>query len=102
MLDDDNLGKLMISTLSEMLVAALAALVIYLRGLGRKNSMIFFFALKSISSIFALRDDKSRFVLWAHAAKFFLAIRFIFAYQFTREAYPKMISTAKAIGWTLE
>jgi hypothetical protein len=83
----------MISTLSEMLAAALAALLIDVRGLGRKNSMILFFALESVCCLFAVGDDKSRFVLWALAAKFFLAMTFIFAYQFTGEVYPTKIRT---------
>jgi predicted membrane-bound mannosyltransferase len=76
---DDKLLQLVASCVSDIMGACVASFLIEVRGFGRKNSLIIFFALCSITSLFTYTDNQSRFVFWATASKFFLSMTFIFS-----------------------
>lgn len=54
---DDDLVKLFISTASEIIAAGLAAFLIDLKGFGRKNSLIYSFALSGLTSLLVFYND---------------------------------------------
>lgn len=80
MLGENIFLKLSFSSASEIIAACLAAYIIELKGLGRKNSMILFFTITGSILTLVYYDDVIRFEMWAMTAKFFLTMTIIFAY----------------------
>ena len=63
-----------------MIAAGIAALLIDIKGFGRKNSLIIFFFLSGVCSALAYFDIYARFILWSTLAKFFITMNFVFTY----------------------
>ena len=83
--------QLVVSNCSEIVGAACASLLIDVKGLGRKNSMILCFICSGSFSIITYGLQGGDFIIFATGAKFFLCMAFIFSFQYTVEIYPTKI-----------
>lgn len=97
-IEDEYLAKnkllqLIISSVSDVVGACVASLLIDIKHFGRKNSLIFFFMLQAMSAFSTYFDDPNRFIVWSTFCKFFLSMTFIFSFQYTAEVYPTKIRT---------
>ena len=90
---DNDLLKLFISALSEIVGAGIAAILIDLKGFGRKNSIVYFCACIGTTAFLAFYDVTSHFLFWTLLCKFFITMAMIFAYQLTTEMYDTKIRT---------
>ncbi|CAD8099055.1 unnamed protein product [Paramecium sonneborni] len=88
-----KLLQLVISSISDIIGAAAASVIIDVKYLGRKNSLVLFFFIQALISAAAYFDDASRFMLWTNFCKFFLSMTFIFSFQYTAEVYSTKIRT---------
>ncbi|EGR32447.1 major facilitator superfamily protein, putative, partial [Ichthyophthirius multifiliis] len=85
--------KLILSSLTEMLACFLAAIMVDIKGLGRKNSVINFSIILFISLFMCYYDTTSRFIFWSSLSKFYILMITIFNFQYTCEAYFTKIRT---------
>lgn len=77
---ENDIIKLAISNISEVLAAGVASFLIDIKGFGRKNSLVIFSFATSISSLVAFLTTSQQFLTWVLAAKFFMTMNFIFSY----------------------
>ncbi|CAK73010.1 unnamed protein product (macronuclear) [Paramecium tetraurelia] len=101
--DESQLQQLVYACLSDILGAILATLIIDIKGLGRKNSLIIGFLIASVFSFLQLYEYHKHFAILAILQKLFLSMNYIFCYQLTTELYPTKLrttglGTAVAIG----
>ena len=54
--------------------------------------MIIFYFLSAIFALLVL-IDKGNFLVWATFSKFFIAMTFVFCFQYTSEIYPTKLRT---------
>jgi MFS transporter, putative metabolite:H+ symporter len=90
----NDLMKIFISTSTEIVSVLLSACVIENRKFGRKNSMIIFYGLACLLNCIVFLDKyHMRFVFWVTLGRVFVAMTFIFCFQFTSEYYSTMVRT---------
>jgi MFS family permease len=83
---------LFLSSGSEIIGGALASVLIVIKGLGRKKTIIFMFLMQALFAMMTYFFDGT-YLVWATLSRFFNTISFIFTYQFTAELYPTKIRT---------
>ncbi|CAD8173064.1 unnamed protein product [Paramecium octaurelia] len=101
--NQSQLQQLVYACLSDILGAILATLIIDIKGLGRKNSLIIGFLIAAVFSFMQLYYYEQHFAILAILQKLFLSMNYIFCYQLTTELYPTKLrttglGTAVAIG----
>ena len=90
----NDLMKIFISTSTEIISVLLSACVIENKKFGRKNSMIIFYGLVCLLNCIVFLDKyHMRFVFWVTLGRVFVAMTFIFCFQFTSEYYSTMVRT---------
>jgi putative MFS transporter len=70
--------KLIFSSFTEMLACFLAAIMVDIKGLGRKNSVINFSIILFICLCMCYYDNLNRFIFWSTIAKFYILMITIF------------------------
>ena len=91
--DLNDITKILISTIIEIVAVGFAAFVIELKSFGRKNSMIIFYGIGGFTCVVVFWMKEVDFVVFATIARFFLSITIIFCFQYTSEIYPTKIRT---------
>jgi len=80
-----------LSTSTEILSFLVGVYVVNIPFFGRRRSMIIFYGISALSSLFVIFDNGAHYLLMATIAKFFINMTFMFLYQYTSEVYPTLM-----------
>ena len=86
--DTSSLGQIILSTIAEFPTVLVAATIIDVKFLGRKNSLGFALLMGTVGCIFSSALAWPGFIFWVSVARFFFNLSFSLNYQYTSELYP--------------
>lgn len=86
-----SVSSVLYSCISELPTVFIAAIIVDIKGLGRKNSMGISFFVGGLLCLLASFSTGSSVIFWISGTKLFFSLAYTLNYQFTSELYPTKI-----------
>jgi len=86
--DDNSVNDVFISCLAEFPTCFLAAMLVDVKGIGRKNFLALVYLVGGLACVISSFQAWPGFIAWISVSKFCFSLSFTLNYQYTSELYP--------------